>query len=246
MTLRKPPLSRRDELITQAQVLFFTQGYDGTTVSDIVQAANVSNGAFFHHFATKEALLEAMSETLAYQSAKELEKSIQDRRLGAVERLNILLAHARGQKKAAASTHQAVFEAVFWKNNAVLYDRIATAAIAVFAPVLAKLLADGVAEGSFHVSDPDITAEMILQLAFVTRGAFTQIAREDTREGQQRAAEQLAIRLQHFGVVVDRILGLPDGTLRLTHDGYALDLAQSRKGRARRRRAEHYLGGKSK
>jgi TetR/AcrR family transcriptional repressor of nem operon len=49
----------REKLLEAGTELFRRQGYLGTTVDDICQAARVTKGAFFHHFETKEMLAEA-------------------------------------------------------------------------------------------------------------------------------------------------------------------------------------------
>ena len=51
----KPP-SARERLIDAAHGAIRRQGYAGTSVDDLCKAAGVTKGAFFHHFATKEAL----------------------------------------------------------------------------------------------------------------------------------------------------------------------------------------------
>jgi len=52
----------RSQLLDAARTVFSRQGYAGTTVDDIAEAAGVSKGSFYFHFATKEdALLELIS-----------------------------------------------------------------------------------------------------------------------------------------------------------------------------------------
>lgn len=54
--------SSRQRLLDAALGEFRTRGYTATTVDDLCRAAGVSKGAFFHHFASKEALALAAVE----------------------------------------------------------------------------------------------------------------------------------------------------------------------------------------
>jgi AcrR family transcriptional regulator len=47
----------RARVLDAAVELFATQGYDGTSVSQVINRAGVAKGGFYHHFASKEALL---------------------------------------------------------------------------------------------------------------------------------------------------------------------------------------------
>jgi TetR/AcrR family transcriptional repressor of nem operon len=59
----KPELGgARRRLLDAARRLVRTQGYAATTVDELCSAADVSKGAFFHHFASKEALGVAVTE----------------------------------------------------------------------------------------------------------------------------------------------------------------------------------------
>jgi AcrR family transcriptional regulator len=55
----------RRKILIAATRLFARQGYRGTTVTDIAQAIDMTQGALFHHFPNKEALLEAVVKRLA-------------------------------------------------------------------------------------------------------------------------------------------------------------------------------------
>jgi TetR/AcrR family transcriptional regulator, transcriptional repressor for nem operon len=59
--LAKPP-SARTRLIDAAHGIVRRQGYAATSVDDLCRAAGVTKGAFFHHFATKDALAVASAE----------------------------------------------------------------------------------------------------------------------------------------------------------------------------------------
>ena len=46
----------RDKLLDAATRLFHENGYQAVTVNDICEAAQLTKGAFYHHFDSKEAL----------------------------------------------------------------------------------------------------------------------------------------------------------------------------------------------
>lgn len=54
--------TNRDELLLIAFKLFLQQGYQQTTMTDLVRASGLSKGAFHHYFARKGDLLEACLE----------------------------------------------------------------------------------------------------------------------------------------------------------------------------------------
>ena len=57
------PQDRRQALIDIAAELFSERGFQGTTVRDIGQAAGVLSGSLYHHFASKETILEEILST---------------------------------------------------------------------------------------------------------------------------------------------------------------------------------------
>lgn len=54
----------RNNILQAAVKLFARQGYHKTTIADLAQAIGLTSGAVFHHFASKEVLLDAVVEWL--------------------------------------------------------------------------------------------------------------------------------------------------------------------------------------
>jgi AcrR family transcriptional regulator len=52
----------RSQLIAVATRLFAAQGYEDTSIDAVLREAGVSRGSLYHHFASKEALFEAVLE----------------------------------------------------------------------------------------------------------------------------------------------------------------------------------------
>lgn len=51
---------KRQELLNAAEKLFCAKGYEGTSVQDILNVAEMSKGGFYHHFASKEDVIKAL------------------------------------------------------------------------------------------------------------------------------------------------------------------------------------------
>ena len=51
----------RGRIIEAAWQLFYRQGYDDTTVEEIIEASETSRGSFYHYFEGKDALLSSVS-----------------------------------------------------------------------------------------------------------------------------------------------------------------------------------------
>lgn len=60
--MKKTSKNTKGKIITAAWKLFYEQGYDNTTVEDIIDESKTSKGSFYHYFEGKDALLGSLSE----------------------------------------------------------------------------------------------------------------------------------------------------------------------------------------
>ena len=58
---RKSQRSTRGKIVAAAWKLFYEQGYEHTTVEDILALSGTSKGTFYHYFEGKDALLGTLS-----------------------------------------------------------------------------------------------------------------------------------------------------------------------------------------
>ncbi len=58
---RKNNRNTKGKIVSTAWRLFYEQGYDNTTVDDIVYESGTSKGSFYHYFSGKDALLSSLS-----------------------------------------------------------------------------------------------------------------------------------------------------------------------------------------
>jgi AcrR family transcriptional regulator len=60
--------------------LFGEQGFAATTIDDIAEAARVAKGAVYHHFATKEAVFEAVFDQVSHDLVLEIDRAARTER----------------------------------------------------------------------------------------------------------------------------------------------------------------------
>ena len=58
---KKNSKNTKGKIVSAAWQLFYQQGYDDTTIDEIVEASGTSKGSFYHYFDSKDALLTSLS-----------------------------------------------------------------------------------------------------------------------------------------------------------------------------------------
>ncbi len=136
----------RERVLDAAVELFAQQGYDGTSVSQVITRAGVAKGGFYHHFASKEALLfEVYGDLIGRQLAGM--DAILAQRLAPAETLRALIHDL--VTTTAASARPAL---VFWREMNKLGDERTAAyrrARRRYHDTVRRLIRDAQAAGQF-------------------------------------------------------------------------------------------------
>ena len=85
---KKNAKNTKGKIVSAAWQLFYEQGYDNTTVEEIVDASGTSRGSFYHYFDGKAALLSSLSY-LFDEKYDELAESMNPD-LSPIEKLNLM------------------------------------------------------------------------------------------------------------------------------------------------------------
>jgi len=175
----------RSRILEAALGCFAERGYDATGVAEICQQAGVSKGAFYHHFASKQALFIALLD----EWLKALD--------GQMAELRPLAADAPQNLQAMVALLQQVFRDAsgrlpmfleFWRQ-AARDETIWQATMAPFQhyhALLAGIIRQGIAEGSLRPCDPDNAARVIVSMAV---GMVLQSALDPAGSDWQQAAQ---------------------------------------------------------
>ncbi|GFZ92522.1 AcrR family transcriptional regulator [Paenibacillus marchantiophytorum] len=150
---------RKKKLAKELWNIFIKYGYENTTLALIIRELNISKGAFYHYFPTKEACADVAVDLFASDCKHNITQNIQNN-LFAVEKLKRLFIYSATLSSENAQGNENLNS----PTNAVFHQKLMAALVKKMAPVYALVIEQGVKEGEFKVKYPLETAEMILTL----------------------------------------------------------------------------------
>jgi len=154
----------RSRLLDAAEGAFAQSGYDGASVAAICQAAGVSKGAFYHHFASKQALFLALLDRWLDRIDPQLlvmsddTSPVPDRLQSMTALLGPILMMAGRQLPIYLEFwNRAARDPEVWGAMAEPYRR--------YRDYFASLIEAGIVEGSLRPMNPETGASVVVALA---------------------------------------------------------------------------------
>ena len=232
--------ARRGELLAAAERLFYTKGYEKTSVQDILTEMSFSKGGFYHHFDSKLSVLEAICELRAQECCERARQAADAAQGTATEKLNAVFHDSAVLTGASSSFVSLMIHVAYREDGALMREKMKQSQLAGMQGVLEEILAQGVKEGEFFVSEVPATAQMLLRLYLVLTDeiAFL-LAQEDSEE---KIMDELVRKLNVYRTAIERVLVAPFGSVVLFEAKEMQLLAQVILRDRTRRRADALLG----
>jgi AcrR family transcriptional regulator len=209
----KAPDVRRSELITTAQELFYTKGYESTSITDIVKSVGVAKGTFYYYFDSKQAILETLVDELVTQVVAILQEIVADETLTAIPKWTQAFQIIGNWKLEQKADLMAMARVMQQADNVLLLHKMQTQSVQMVPPELAKIIAQGVDEGVFTTTFVEESAELSLSIVQAFSNAFTNILLyPDNYDDPVALAER---KLAAAEAAIERVLGAPSGSLPL-------------------------------
>lgn len=162
MARNKYPEQTVKKILEVSLELFAEKGYDKTTMQDIVSALGMSKGAIYHHFKSKEELLDAVG-TYSFQKRNSFRIANQQSNLTGLEKLrNFLMTEFVDSEKQEIDK----FSTSLFKE-AKMMMKMLKETVMIAAPMLIPRMEEANLDGSAHIEDPQMTAEVFMILVNV-------------------------------------------------------------------------------
>lgn len=234
--------ARREELLATAERLFYTKGYEKTSVQDILDEMHFSKGGFYHHFDSKLAVLEAICQQRAQESCEKAKQATGSMADSAVDKLNTLFHSTPLWKSDNQSFVALLIRVAYREDGALMREKMKQSQLLGMQSVLEGILAEGMESKEFFITDVPVTAELVLRLymQFTDDIAFL-LAQEDSED---KLVDALVRKLNAYRSAIERVLVAPFGSIVLFEAKELQLLAQNILKDRIRQRADALLAGK--
>jgi len=205
---------RRVAFLDVAQRLVQTKGYEQMSVQDVLDALEVSKGAFYHYFDSKQALLEAVVERFADGAIAALAPVIDEPDLPALRKLERIFAGIASWKADRKELVLALIEVWNSDGNAIVREKVRRLTVSRMVPLLSRVVKQGIDEGVLKVSSPDETATVLVSLMLGVQDLAIDLFL--ARQAGTISFEVVQRTIASFTEAFERILGIPKGSVELT------------------------------
>ncbi len=211
----KEHVVRRNEILDAAQRLVYTKGYEQMTIQDILDELQISKGAFYHYFASKQALLEALIERMLDEIEQFVFPIVHDPQLSALEKLERFFATINRWKLAQKDFLLALVRVLYRDENVLFRQKLSGVGIKRLMPQLQVIIRQGVEEGVLTTEYPDQVGEVVISLMQSFGETFSRLILAD--EVMEEAWPRIEMGVAVYTDALERVLGAPKGAVQLVN-----------------------------
>ena len=187
---------RKKELLKIAYDMFLTQGYENTSVDEIIEKAQIAKGTYYYYFKSKEQMLEEVIDMMI-DSESEMARQIIGMDISSPQKIVGIIASIK-----PTEAEQPIKDTLFQPENVLMHHKVRQKLINVLTPLLSEVIKEGVKEGIFEC---DNISERVKMLLIISDSTFN----EGTFSEQD---------ISVFIDVTEKLLGAEKGTMGFIYD----------------------------
>ena len=187
---------RKKELLKIAYDMFLAQGYENTSVDEIIERAQIAKGTYYYHFQSKERMLEEVIDMMIDSEAKMAEQII-TMDIPVPQKIVMMITSMK-----PTEAEQPIKNDLVQPENVLMHHKVRKKLITVIAPRLSEVIEEGVNEGIFEC---DNITERVKMLLIISDGTFN--------EGSFSERD-----ISVFIDMTEKLLGAENGTMSFIYD----------------------------
>ena len=204
---------KRNEILDVAQRLVYTKGYAQMSIQDILDDLCISKGAFYHYYASKQALLEAVIDRMLQQAEAIVLPIADDPHLTALEKIQRYFDTVARWKTDRIDLMLALLRVWYTDDNILVRQKVTAQGLGVIMPPLTKIIRQGVEEGALATAYPDRVCEVIFSMMLAMSDKMAEILLAPATP--KSILPQLESTLEVYTDAIEQVLGVSSGSLCL-------------------------------
>ena len=195
---------KRLGIVKAALNILFEEGSENLTVNYLLRKINMSKGAFFHYFKSKEELLNSVLDYAIEPIYEKMVDIMEQKDLDVMKRF-VMLFHTAGVMKADYGKGlMALAEVIYLNSNKLFLVGILERTLHKCMPLIEQIILEGIESGDFHVQYPHGAAFHILT---ITMGINQEIGHYLMSEPSAEDKKLLMEKIYSGEIIVSSILG---------------------------------------
>ena len=203
--------NQKDRIADSAVRMFIKNGYEKTSLNDIIAKLGIAKGTFYHYFSSKEEMLDYLIKEMCEDILPEVAKIVENREFDALTKINKAVRKIKRYKVARRRIVKLIAVEIYKEENLVLRHKITEQSTKLYLPLFTKIIEQGKKEKIFKVDNPGETAEIFMRLSI----AFGEIV-APVIFNQKLSLKNINIfrnKVKAFKEAMGRILGMKQGDL---------------------------------
>lgn len=194
MRIVKEAEDRKNEILDVANKLFALKGFDGTSITNILDEIGIARGTLYYHFKSKEDIMDALIERTTSRIIEEANKIASDRSIQVIERI---LRVAMALNISNEEEGKEMIDQMHKPQNALMHQKMQKSILLGITPIMARMVDEGVEQSIFSTPYPYESMEMVMVYAI---SVFDDEDSSTSKEESER-------RNQAFIFNMERLLG---------------------------------------
>lgn len=175
MRVVKTSEERKNEILDVAEQLFAEKGFDNASTNDIINKIGIARGTLYHHFSSKEEILDALVDRMTRSGIAHAKVIVSDKKVPLLDRLTgVVLA-----LNISGDAEEEIFDQIHKPQNALLHQKMQERLLSGVVPIITELIVEGNEAGLFDSKFPAEAAEMIMIYSSVAFDELLNLSPED-------------------------------------------------------------------
>jgi AcrR family transcriptional regulator len=211
--MRKGEL-KKQEFLRASELRFCRDGYENTSIQEILDDLHTSKGSFYHHFVSKEALLEEICRSRAESNSRQVLAGL-DPEMDPCSRLNVLISGMIPFSGEKLSFLLMLIPVLSGPEGVRIRNCYSLELENLYKNKTAETLREGMEKNVFACRDCDFFAGMLLEMINRFWLEICDRILDNEKSGRSTDPQDLMTVTENYRTAVERLLSAPYGSVNI-------------------------------